>query len=451
MVFPNLDSRRDRSCSSSFLQTLLGVASIRKILTSPKNVLSFGHSPETLAFWRSLVGPLIGKHHTPFYLFSIVPIQQALADLDVHFGHLPVRHWLSTKTQPLRPLLQWWKGQGRPIEVVSEFEYLAALKEGFAPESILVNGPAKHHWLPSHARPGLFVNFDSTAEAKALALLARKLHWTVGIRLLTAEEFDPENREWPTQFGLTSAEAIPLIRSLRRAGLNVQALHFHLRTNVASPSIYSRAVAEAAEFCRAARIVPRYLDLGGGFPPDHVLTRDGHPVAGDFDLATMAKVYADALREFPATTELWLENGRWLTARSGVLVVKILESKERRGMCNLICDGGRTMNALVSNWEDHELFSIPARKGEKRVTTVNGPTCMAFDQLARRPLPRSLRPGDHLVWMDAGAYHLSWETRFSHGLSTVLWHDSRKTRVGRERESFGDWWALWKSGNVGSD
>ena len=434
----------DRGCSGARLQTLLGVARIKKITTTPANIPSFGHPPGTLAFWRSLILPLIGKHPTPFYCFSVDPVREALAELDVHFGHLPVRHWLSTKTQPLRPLLQWWKGQGRPIEVVSEFEFLAALKEGFAPENILVNGPAKHHWLTRHARPGLLVNFDSVAEAKALAPLAKKFHWTAGVRLLTAEEFDPENREWPTQFGLTGAEAIPLIRWLRRSGLEVKTVHFHLRTNVASPSIYARAIAEIADICRAARLTPRHLDVGGGFPPDHVLTRDGHPVAKGFNLAAMAKVYEDALRQFPQTTELWLENGRWLAARSGVLVVKILEAKERRGLRNLICDGGRTLNALVSNWEDHELFSLPPRRGGTCLTTANGPTCMAFDQLARRPLPRSLRPGDHLVWMDAGAYHLSWETRFSHGLCTVLWHDGKTTRLVRQRESFDDWWSQWK-------
>jgi hypothetical protein len=47
---------------------------------------------------------------------------------------------------------------------------------------------------------------------------------------------------------------------------------------------------------------------------------------------------------------------------------------------------------------------------------------MAFDQLVRKPLPRSLKPGDALLWLDAGAYHLPWETRFSHGLAEIWWH-----------------------------
>src|SRR5258706_11560238 len=111
---------------------------------------TFGHARSQRAFWRSLLKPLVGRQPAPFYLFSIAPIQQALVDLDRHFGRLPIRHWLSFKTQPLRPLVQWWRQQDRPIEVVSEFELLAARAEGFAPERILINGPAKHHWLLRH-------------------------------------------------------------------------------------------------------------------------------------------------------------------------------------------------------------------------------------------------------------------------------------------------------------
>ena len=402
------------------------------------------HSLHARQFWQPRLQLLIGKQQTPFYLFSIAPIQQALAELDRHFGHLPVRHWLSFKTQPLRPLVQWWRRQGRPVEVVSEFEFLAARAEGFAPERILVNGPAKHHWLPRHGVRGLNVNFDSLNEAQALTSLAKKLDWTCGVRFLTREEFDPEKPEFATQFGLTPDEAIRVIRKLKRAGVRLETAHFHLRTNVASPSIYERALREVAETCRAAGFAPRYIDCGGGFPPPIVETRGGRAVDKDFDLAGMARVYERALKLFHEARELWLENGRWISARSGVLVVKILDLKDRPKVRSLICDGGRTMNALISNWETHDLFTIPERRGPTVLTAVHGPTCMAFDQLVRRPLPRSLRAGDHLVWMDAGAYHLPWETRFSHGLAAVLWHDGQSIKTVRPRENFAGWWGQWQ-------
>jgi len=326
---------------------------------------------------------------------------------------------------------------------VSEFEFQAARKEGFPPGRILLNGPAKHHWLPRHPVRGLCVNFDSPAEVRVLAPLAKRLGWTVGVRLNTREEFDPEAPEYPTQFGMTGGELVEALNVLKRYQVAPQIVHVHLRTNVASATAYGRALTEVAEICRAKRLAPKYVDGGGGFPPRHVLTRGGKPVDAAFRLRAVADVYEHALKRFPSAQEIWLENGRWLSARSGVLVVKVLDVKERRGMRHLICDGGRTLNALVANWEAHALLALPARGGPTCLTTVNGPTCMAFDQLARRPLPRSLRPGDHLVWLDAGAYHLPWETRFSHGLAAVLWHDGRQVKTVRPREDFAQWWRQW--------
>ncbi len=404
----------------------------------------FQHPPEVTAFWRKLVTPLLKRHATPFYLFSTVPVDKALQELKARFGRYPIRHWLSFKTQPVRPLLQWWNKQGLGIEVVSEFEFLAARKEGFSPDRILVNGPAKHHWLPRQNVRGLRVNFDSVTEAIALTPVAKKLEWSVGLRLSTQEEYDPENPQFPTQFGIALAEGLPLIRRLIKAGLQMEMIHIHLRTNVSSAQIYERALTEVAEICRTASFTPKYVDCGGGFPPRHVLTRDGRAVDAHFSLSEMAAVYDRILPRFPGLKELWLENGRWLTARSGVLVTKVLDTKQRTNMRFLICDAGRTNHAMVSAWETHELLSLPDRHGDTYLTTVTGPTCMAFDQLTRRAMPTSIQAGDHLMWLDAGAYHLPWETRFSHGLAEVLWHDGKSVKTIRAAETFKDWWGQWQ-------
>ena len=391
-----------------------------------------------MKFWRALLRPLLAKQPTPFYLFSVSPIEEALHELEAAFARLPVRHWLSFKTQPFPPLLRWWQRRGG-VEVVSRFELQAVLAAGFEPAEILVNGPAKHHWLAEVGRPRLKVNFDSVAEARALARMAHRLDWSCGLRLQTNEEFDPEAPEFPTQFGLSPAEAQAARRVLLKAGARLETLHFHLRTNVASPEIYQRALSEAAEFCRGTGFAPLYIDCGGGFPAPNVWSRGGQPLDAAFDLPALAKVYTRSLKSFPGARELWLENGRWISARSGVLVMKILDAKDRRGMRSLICDGGRTLHALVSTWERHRLFSVPDRRGATQLTTVHGPTCMAFDQLARCELPHALRPGDHLVWMDAGAYHLPWETKFSHGLAAILWHDGRRVTVARPSQTFREW------------
>jgi diaminopimelate decarboxylase len=55
---------------------------------------------------------------------------------------------------------------------------------------------------------------------------------------------------------------------------------------------------------------------------------------------------------------------------------------------------------------------------------------MAFDQLARMPLPCFAAPGQRLIWLDAGAYHASWKLPgFTRGHAAVVWRDESGFRL----------------------
>jgi hypothetical protein len=69
---------------------------------------------------------------------------------------------------------------------------------------------------------------------------------------------------------------------------------------------------------------------------------------------------------------------------------------------------------------------------------------MTDDILGRLPLPDDIAVGDVIAWMNAGAYHLPWETRFSHGLCAVAWSDADDRLVlARPRESSEMWSQSW--------
>ena len=379
------------------------------------------------------------KWPTPFYLAAWEPIEVALGDLERIAIQRPLRHWLSVKTQPLKPLLRLWAKRGWGAEVVSEYEFRAAIAEGFKPENILVNGVAKHTWLPRCAVPGLNVHVDSMAEASELASLAAQLNWRLGLRLHVGEEFDPDEPEFGGQFGMSRTEARGALDLFRGQGLAVLGLHFHLRSNVESADAFRRALSEAALFCDSAKWRPVYVDTGGGLPDPGVTAGIDARYLSD-----LGRVVDEFGRKLDSIEEVWMEHGRFVTGRSAVLVVRVCDSKLRPECRYLICDGGRTNHALVSDWEPHPLFVLPERGGPSVLTTVSGPTCMAFDYLARLPLPNDVAIGDLVVWTHAGAYHLSWETRFSRGLCSVVWcAPGGELELVRDEESFDDWWGQW--------
>lgn len=393
---------------------------------------------EWVRFWRGRGRGFLREASTPAFLFAAEPLARQRARLAEAFAGLPVRHWWSFKTLPLGAAVDWWRRQGEGVEVVSEFEWRAVRRLGFPADRILVNGPAKHAWLPTVAERGMRVTFDSVAEVRALAPMARRFGWRVGVRVGTGTELNGEHPGVRAQFGLSPGEVAAAARSLARAGLAVDWVHFHLRTNVPEARCYAEGAEEAMTVACAVGWRPGILDLGGGFPVERVASRKGAPLDAGFSLAAMRDVLAAVVRRH-GLEELWLENGRWLTAPAGVLLIRVLDEKTGRGVRTLICDGGRTMNAMVATWERHVVAPLAARRGASVPTLLCGPTCMAFDNLGIHDLPRSVRIGDVLLWFDAGAYQTGWETGFSHGLAAMGWVEGSRYRAVRGTEPFRAW------------
>jgi diaminopimelate decarboxylase len=399
---------------------------------------------DTGPLWRELVRRAVALVGTPCFVISESPVWRSLSQLmEIDCG-VAQRHWLSLKTQPIRPLLETWVNWGFGVEVISEFELEAVLHAGVAPEQILVNGVAKHHWLDRFRVPRLNVHYDSLAEVESLQGIARESNWSVGLRCeVPCSPVD--HRPARGQFGMTSAEAMLAINRCRRAGTPVRGLHFHIGSNVRRVEEFAAALMRIRAICARASLAPEYVDIGGGLPVPGERPIDGaRPAAATFDVHRFGQLLSSLPTLFPGIREVWMENGRFMTARAGVLVVKVLDRKDRNDCAFLICDGGLTNHARMASRELHDILIDPDRTGPRRKTIACGPTCATVDRLGTWSLPKSVECGDLIVWRNAGAYHIPLETRFSFGLAPIVWFDRLKSAsVVRPREDATQWWTHW--------
>jgi diaminopimelate decarboxylase len=392
--------------------------------------------------WQPVVEEAVERWRSPFFLVAWQPVRWALEELALLESSIPIRHWLSFKSQPVGKLVRAWKEQGMGVEIVTQYEFRAALECGYDPGSILVNGVAKHAWLSQVRVPGLRVHFDSLQEVQCMAVQARELEWRIGLRADVGHVMG--SNEFKRQFGLSPDEIQQASTLLRREQVKIEGLHFHLKSNLGSAKYHLKAMHELERICGAAGIEPEYLDLGGGFPAPGE-TASGVNNAAAFDLEELTQALARVRQALPGIAEVWFENGRFMTARAGALVITVLDIKQRPDSRYLICDGGRTNHAFVSMWQEHEVMTVPQRRGATVPTTICGSTCTGFDRLCLQMLPDDIQVGDRLVWLNAGAYHIPWETRFSHGLAAVIWCDEAgQLSLAREAEDFARWWAQWK-------
>ncbi len=210
-----------------------------------------------------------------------------------------------------------------------------------------------------------------------------------------------------SKFGIPLAEVAELARLATSAGVRVVGLHAHAGSGIFDVDNWIETgtlLAELATRFADARIV----DLGGGLGvPDY-------PGNSGLDLAALDRGVASLRARFPHL-RFWLEPGRYLVARAGVLIAQVTQLKGKGEVRYVGLATG--MNSLIRPalyGAHHEVVNL-TRLGEPAtdMLTVVGPICESADRLATdRWLPPT-EEGDVLLLATCGAYGYAMSSNYN--------------------------------------
>jgi diaminopimelate decarboxylase len=178
----------------------------------------------------------------------------------------------------------------------------------------------------------------------------------------------------------------------------------------------------------------RYLDAGGGFGIEYG--------AADFDPAASVAKYGEALRGVLAGLDihLLLEPGRFLVAQAGVLLTRVLFTKQNGDKNFVITDAA--MNDLIRPAlykAHHEILPVVQSDRTEQTADFVGPVCESGDFFARDRSTPELRQGDLAVLLDAGAYGMSLASHYNTRVRPAeVLVESGKARLIRRRETLDD-------------
>ncbi|MCP1727961.1 diaminopimelate decarboxylase/aspartate kinase [Natronospira proteinivora] len=201
-----------------------------------------------------------------------------------------------------------------------------------------------------------------------------------------------------SKFGIPLFELDEAARLVEAAGARVVGLHAHSGSGIRTPDNWRQIaiiLGEAAERFPDVEI----LDLGGGLgvvekPGDQPLDTE----AMDESLKSMASA-------FPGK-QLWIEPGRYLVARAGVLLARVTQTKGKGEARYVGIETG--MNSLIrpslyGAWHEIVNLSRPNEPAGSPATVV-GPICETGDVLGNERLLPECTEGDVLAIANAGAY-----------------------------------------------
>jgi diaminopimelate decarboxylase/aspartate kinase len=201
-----------------------------------------------------------------------------------------------------------------------------------------------------------------------------------------------------SKFGVPQFEVEELRRLVDAAGATVIGIHAHSGSGILDPDNWRKV---AAELVQVAEYFPDVatIDLGGG------LGIPEKPGDADFDLARLDATLA-GIREAYPKYQLWLEPGRFLVARAGVLLTRVTQIKGKGDMHYIGVATG--MNSLIRPalyGSYHEIVNLTRTdEAPSQTVTVVGPICESGDRLGSDRLLPPSREGDVILIANAGAY-----------------------------------------------
>ena len=211
------------------------------------------------------------------------------------------------------------------------------------------------------------------------------------------------------KFGAITSEAMGLLRLARESSKKV-GLSFHVGSQCMHPISYSKGITEIGSIIKRTKIVPDYINVGGGFPtiyPDLV------PQSMENYFEEIKNSLARLKLEKMPT--IMCEPGRAIVAESGSTVVRVNLRKKQKLYIN---DGtyGSLFDGGVPNIVYPTRLITNGRVISKKLTSFDfyGPTCDSMDYM-KGPflLPNNIKENDYIELGQLGAYGLTFRTQFN--------------------------------------
>jgi diaminopimelate decarboxylase len=402
------------------------------------------------------VPELARAHGTPLYVYSQKTLLHHLGQLQRAFAPARPLICYSLKTNPNLSLCRLMAGHGAGFDVTSGGELYRAQKAGGTGERIVFAGVGK---TDAELKAGLeadvlMFNVESEAELLTLADVARGLGRQARVALRVNPDLPPKTHVKTdtsvkgTKFGLDIDTVLEFAgRVVDNPHVRVQGLHMHLGSPINKTQPYREGLEKGADLVERLRRQGHaigYINMGGGFGI-HYRKQEAPPAEA------FAEVIVPAVRALGC--QLILEPGRFIVGNAGILVSRVIYTKESGGKHFVIQDAA--MNDLIRPtlydsfhriWPVRPPAGVPAPPedyeadipGTVRADVV-GPVCESGDFLAKdRALP-AVKRGDLLATFSAGAYGMAMSSNYNgRPRAAEVLVDGADHRLVRRRETYED-------------
>lgn len=386
-----------------------------------KSYLKYQNEELTFGIRPQKVSSFLLNYQKPIYLYDLNIIAERCGLMKSHLKN--VKFFFAMKANAHEKVLKQIHAQGFGADVVSGGEVKRALEVGFSPEQIIFSGVGKteKEILFAIEKNIYQINVESHPELERIISLCQKTKRRMNIVLRVNPNVSIKTHPYiatglkENKFGIDYQqldECLKLIKDHQNE-VNFRGISLHLGSQMTDLEGFKEALVIQKElFANIKKDFPEIsvFDFGGGlgiYYEESSLEKE----------EALLKQYAEILHSelSDRNCELQSEPGRWIVARSGILICEVQYIKKTKHKTFAVVDSG--MNHLIRPTlyqAYHRILGLKKRTDSEQTYDVVGPICESSDFFGKdRKLPTDLKQGDYVVVADVGAYGMSMANTYN--------------------------------------
>lgn len=430
---------------------------------------------------------LADEFDTPLFVISAPRIRHNIAQLlEARTHHPKLKLCFASKANNLLGVLRVVREAGIDVEVNSGGELFRALRAGFRPDQIEMNGISKSEQEIAEAiDAGIYtINLDSPYELELVEKVAARLgkRANVTVRLVagvgTRSHAGLQTALYTSKFGVSPSQAREMmLRALKKPELiNLAGLHIHVGSQTPDPEPYAEAFAAMWEHLLWLHGETghnlQHINIGGGIPVNYLrdythaaeISENERAMLGaNLSAAEMMEKAIDVVRASAKKAgaehlldelEIVMEPGRAVIADAVTILTRVrnVKSRPETGENWALTDAGYNLmlSMVMYHWYYHAVNASRAEEDHASRYRMAGPLCdggdVYFDLHGDghlpdcRLLPGNIEVGEVIAMLNTGAYTMSQMTAYNGRPfpAAVLIDEGGNVEVVRRRDSYED-------------
>lgn len=354
---------------------------------------------------------------TPCYFYHVDHVIQRYQHLKKLLNpHADIFYAMKANSNPT--LLKAIFKAGAGVDIVSGGELSLALDCGVNPAKIIFSGVGKSkHELQKALDSEIGCLFcESVPELQRVKSLAEQSQKKINIGLRLNLDIEAGDHAYIRTGGLDhkfgiSKEQIKDAKSLIQESrfLNLISLSVHIGSQIQNIGDFETTLDRLLSFLDLEGFDSlQSINFGGGLWVDYK--------TGEDDLGWLKK-YSNFIKQASESLEkkIWIEPGRWLVARAGLLIADVEYVKPTSGGPTfLILNTGMHHLIRPALYQAYHRIDAAKHRGtDKKIYDVVGPICESSDVFQKTwPMP-TMQEGDRVIIFDAGAYGRAMSSQYN--------------------------------------